>query len=360
MGETSMALRPLPDLTKSFEAPLRGPKPVIPWYNLNPRRDASPCVIRRKFEYTKTNLEKLAYAERLLDAVSSLPPDQRHPDAIENLQMRVTNAQEWFRFSEQTLRNAVRYAMARIKPDSDDGEFLRAMHPGRKPKGRINRRQHKLIRYYSDTLDEFILAKRVAANYSGSGEALQALMQQAASVIQLCKKRSPREDDDAKQQGVLGLLRAARGFYPHRENEAIKDGKLDKLARFNTYSKMWVHREMEARRSGACKPGMAVEQGKHITVASIDAQPAKEATKDGSDYWHPVAEEPDHALSVDVRDALANLQPLEQEMINRVILRGEKISELAREKDTPHHKLRATLKRAKEKLSVALSPSLSS
>ena len=284
----------------SFKSVLQGPPEVIPWEK---RERASPVEIRRAFTYLTTRNKRVAQAEALLTKVSALPAEERHPDAIQNLKDRVENARDWLHHSTDVLDSLVKFALARI-----DGTLQRE---SRRPLGRANKKWHTTLRYYAAVLEEFKLAKSAAAGHSGSSDALAALIHRSKAVVKFYSNRSNREYDDAEQEAMLGILKAAEAFDPAHSN----------LARFNTYAQWKVRRATEARTNAVLKPGKTYNaEGKVVTRFSVDAF----TDDDNPDSNHPATEDQEGGLSTDLTAALATLTPDERVIVQHHL--NEKMS----------------------------------
>ena len=294
---------------------LSGPPDVIPW---DKRTRASPVEIRRAFTYLVTRHKRLAQAEARLKRIQMLPM-QRHPDAITNAQASVENARAWLAFSADTLDSLVRFAAARI-----DGTLPCS---SRRPRGRTNRRWHQTLRYYAAVLEEFKTAKCASAGHSASSDALIKLIRHSKSVVSFYVSRSKRESDDAEQEAMLGLLKAAEAFDPAHA----------KMARFNTYAQWKIRRAVEARTAAVLKPGTTYDaEGRHVWSRSVETQ------DDGDvhpDIFHPTTKDQSPGLSEDLRSALSILTEDERAIVQRRFVDYESVRHISLSMGIPQHRL---------------------
>ena len=373
-----------------FAATLKGPPAVREWPTMDPGKDGSPCVIKRRFQYWQTNLNKLSAAEKALQGYLD-GPGEKHQVDIEALQLRIENRKSWVRFSADTLRNSIRFARARINPDSEDYELLMNICPKcgidtrhelnvvhdeathfvsvslqsgkselrcmscyqaepyakarlgvtRKPRGRLNRKFHKELRYYDNVLDSFFCAKKAAAGNSMSDAAINELMAMAGSTISHFKFKTAREAEDAEQQGMVGLLEAARKFDPTASN----------LAKFTTYASFWIRRRAQARKTSHCRPGVAIVKGKHKTTSSIQNSDRDEGH---ADRFHPGAKVIDHDLKLDVQAALGALSKLSRQIMIDRLIHKEPLRDIASKYSLPVTKVRLIIDGGTAHLAEAL------
>lgn len=336
------------------KAPAWTGEPVA-WYDLNPRRDGSPCVIRRVFERYKTAVNRLGRAEtKLAEAEKANAPERK----LTELKGKVAHFGKRENYARQVLQNTVRFALARIRPNSDDGKELARRHPEVKvsTRGARNKKHHKQIEYYANVVDEYILAKTMRSGATGSKEAAEQLMARSSNLISFHKIKSPREGDDAEQQAFFGIDRACEKFMPHRgfdgKDEEINAGSTRGLARLSTYASNWIRRMMEARKSSECPPGMYVGPGaKKGYTSSLHVEAGDD---NHADRFHP-AVEVDQGFKNDVDEALKMLDPLERELVTRVLMHGTPLNDIAREKEISARKLGRVMGGAKEKLAHLLS-----
>lgn len=366
--------------------PRKGSLEVRPWNTMDPSKDGSPCVIKRRFKYWQTNLKYFADAEKALkDYTAKARQTSR---VVNRLEGRVAKAAERAEFSAQTLRNSVRFALARITPGSEDYKQLSRQCPkcktdatqsslhkpfvtaylengkselrcifcfnkspatkyrfnsSRRPLGRSNQKFHKELNYYNRELDNFFTAKRAAAGCSGSDEAMKKLLSMTQRTINHFKYKSAREADDAAQQGMMGLLEAAKKFDPGQSN----------LAKFTTYASFWIRRRAQARKSSHCRPGLAMTGGKHIGVTSMETSASNEDGR--GDSLHPTASITDTGLKMDINTALAKLDDESREMLLENTYHGMTMKSLAEKYNYTPAQVRNILKKAKAIMAEELS-----
>ena len=372
----------------NFATDLKGPQPVREWSTMDPSKDGSPCVIKRRFKYWQTNLKRLSKAEARLAAYRERPIKRQHRADIEALGQRIENRLNWVQFSADTLRNSVRFARARISPNTEDYKVLMQLCPSckidtatlrvpkpfvsvklengktqlrcescfsdeplvtathgvkRRPRGRLNKKFHKELRYYDKVLDQFFLAKKACAGNSMSADALEELMSLTGKTIGHFKNQSARERDDADQQAVLGLLEAAGKFNP--------DPDVSKLAKFTTYASLWIRRRTQARKTSHCKPGMAIIKSKHVSTARIETNDGEDGH---ADRFHPGARSVNVGLKLDVAEAMSRLDERSQSIVMDHLVYKATLKELAEKCGLSISKIRTVIGNAKEQLAEDL------
>ena len=368
--------------------PRKGAREVREWNTMDPSKDGCPCVIKRRFTYWQTNLKRFADAEKALKEYRA--KTRRTARVLKKLEDKVTRAAERAEFSAQTLRNSVRYARARITPGSDDYKQLARQCPHcktdtktsslthpfvtaylengkselrcifcfnkepatkyrfnvkRRPLGRSNQKFHKELMYYDRELDNFFLAKRAAAGCTGSNEAMKKLVSLTQRTINHFKFKSAREVDDAAQQGMLGLLEAAKKFDPAESN----------MAKFTTYASFWIRRRAQARKSSHCRPGLAMAGGKHIGVTSMESAGSSNDGEGAGDFFHPAAEAADTGLRMDIDAALSKIDDQAREMLLANTYHGMTLAKLAEKYGYTPAQVRNILVKAKAVLAEELS-----
>lgn len=309
---------------------LKGPPAVIPWYERDPRRDGSPCVIARKFGYVLTHHKRLKEAE---DALKAARERRASSCVIADLEARVANQMAWLKFSEDTLESCLKFAQARL-----DGS-LEQYQPSVKGRGKTNKHYHEQILHYVRVFESWKLAKTAAAGHSKSNEAMEKLMSYSEAVVAVFRRKSGREADDADQQAMLGLLQAANEYDPLNE----------KRASFNTFARWKIMRATQIRKASHCAPGKTMVNGKIVTRGHIEVTDEESR----SDAFHPVTQH-DDARELDVQHALAQLTEDERELIDQHVMQNVSIRQLAEERGQSVHVLRNTIKKAKEKLARLL------
>ena len=372
----------------TLSSDLKGPPPVRDWSTMDPSKDGSPCVIKRRFQYWQTNLKRLSAAEKTLREYQERPESKQRDVDIRALEQRVSNRLRWVEFSSETLRNSIRFARARITPNSDDYKVLMnlcskchtdtstlgfekpfvsvTMESGktemrcescvdsepytkvrrgvkRRPRGRLNQKFHRELRYYDRVLDNFMLAKKACAGNSFSAEALEKLLDITGKTIGHFKNQTAREKDDAEQQAVLGLLEAARKFDPNPE--------VSKLAKFTTYASIWIRRRTQARKTSHCKPGVAIFKNKHHATARIETNDSEEGH---ADRFHPGAKVVDPGLQIDVASALSKLDDQTRELVTEHLIHKRTLSELEEKTGLSVSRIRTIVGNAKEQLATEL------
>ena len=240
---------------------LKGPPEVRPWHALNPRRDGSPVVLRRKFDYVKTRHNDLAKAERRLEQALAVPEHQRHPECVENLRLAVANWRRWLMFSIQTLEQHCKFALARLDGtlDREHPNFdkngrqvkygrTRPKKQGSKQESARKQKVRKLVDYFLAELPTYVACCAVAAGNSQQDEAMALLMRVARPVVEKCKRDSGREPEEAEQLAWQYLFeKTARKFNPASDDS---NG-----AAFNTYFTWGARRATQKRTYADAAPG---------------------------------------------------------------------------------------------------------
>ena len=372
----------------SFHTDLKGPPPVREWYLMDHTKDGSPCVIKRRFGYWQTNIERLTEAEKKLAEYKTRPRAEQLEIDAQALRERIDNKLQWLAFSEATLRNSIRFARARITTDSDDYTFLMRICPtcgvdtstlgiespfarglqadgksnvccvsccdsemfvsavkgvSRRGMGRMNKSVHEDLRYYDRVLDQFFLAKKAVAGNSLSDSAFLELQDLTAKTIGHFKNQSAREGEDAEQAGALGLMEAARKFDP--------DPEVSKRAKFTTYASLWIRRRAQARKTSHCKPGTAIIKGKHVATAQIDVGDDDEGR---SDRFHPGGSSPKLGLKFDVAEALAALPEQTRDLVTDYLIYKRTLVEIEAETGISVNKIRTIIAAGKAQLAILL------
>lgn len=325
--------------------PLKGPPEPQAWWSYK-KSGACPIVIERKLKYVVTHLNNLAEAEQLYKEEEAKPELDRHPDALQNLKLRVENRRAWLDYSIQVLRNCLRFALARIEGGSEDNKLLRELRaeagmPYKNLTGRTNKRKHDKIRGYSKVLDQYLLAKTAVSGTSRANDAMKAVWKICAKAVGVHKHKSGRERDDAQQQAALGILKACKAYEPG------ENGKFAQLSTFASY-KIW--RATQARKASHCKPGKTIEGGKTKAVFSISAPTAE----DGTDVFHPSATGVDQVLVHDVRSALDSLPDNIRSIAYDGLLMGTKAADIAESEGLTISQVRSRLRKAKAVLAELL------
>jgi len=369
---------------------LKGPPEVRKWFAMDPAKDGSPCVIKRRFTYWQTNLKRLSKAEENLKAYKERPPNKQKPELLLALREKVANRKLWVEFSVETLRNSTRFARARISPEGDDYKALMDRCPKcgedastldksghatafvsarlgnrksevrcvsccnsepaekltydvkRRPRGRANKSIHKTLHYYDAVLDSFIWAKKAAAGNSLSDDALEHLLKLVGKTIGHFKNQTAREREDAEQQAIMGLLEAARKFDPAKSN----------LAKFTTYASFWVRRRTQARKTSHCKPGLAIIKGK-VKADGLRFE-MNDSEEGRSDRYHPGAASVNLPLQLDVKTALNELEATERAIVVAHLINRETLATLTERHNIPVSKIRAIIASASAKLAERL------
>lgn len=297
---------------------LKGPPGVTPWWSHNERRGGCPCVIKRKLGYVITRLSDLSKWENLYHVEAEKPEDARHPLALEHLKMRIDNKEQWLDYSVETLRGAVRFALARIESSSEDHQIMLDLRaaagmPFKHATGRTNARWHNELRYYSDVLEQYLIAKTAVSKTSRSSAAMEELWDLCGNAVNTFKANSGREVDDAMQQAALGIMRAASKFDPGHGG----------LAKFRTYASHWIRRMTQVRKTDDCKPGQIMVGGKIKSVKNIEIS----SEDDGrSDQFHPETDNTDVGVRFDVSQALAQLSEADRSLVERRLVHGESLA----------------------------------
>ena len=288
---------------KSYKStkPLVGPIDVTPWHELT---RASPCELDRKFGYVRTRHKNLAKAERLLIKVSALPVNQRHPDAIDNLNARANNHRAHLAFCCRTLEEHCKFAVARfdgsldkLKPLAHGKKRGKTGGNGRTPKAAAKIK--RLVNYYLNELPTYFACCAVSEGTSGQDDAMRLLMQTAAPVVAMIRKKSPRGPEMAEQLAWEALWqKASPKFDPTKSN----------MPRFNTYFCQWARRVNQVRTYADYPPGTIKIDGKFVVPSSLSVD-----EDHGSDMRHPEVYDKDFVLQNAVQTAMAGLSETQRE-----------------------------------------------
>jgi RNA polymerase sigma factor (sigma-70 family) len=370
-------------------ASLAGPPTVRPWHDMNEKRDASPCVLGRKFVAVRTRHRNLAQAEARLKTAKANP--EINAVVLERLVERRDNAQSWLSFTIATLDEHLRFAVARY-----DGSLDKARpHPSGRPRKAFEKdefvKARRLVAYYHDSLTEFKLAAAAAAGtwtrsvcsagkhgpcdeyregtvsmkkngktitackhilaeadrkpiggHAGTEEAAKLLISSAHSVIESCKQHSGREPEVAEQLAWIEVLETAARFDPTASN----------MARFNTYYTYRARRATQIRSANDCPPGKTRIKGKIMACGTIHVDEDSE----DSAFRHPVTQDvfTDNAMKEAVAQALSNLAPGEQEIAALYLMGDLSLRKLAEQKSLTMHQVRKLVATVTEKLQSAL------
>ena len=321
----------------------KGPPAVRDWWTLNPKRDGSPCVLKRKFGYVKTHYNKLADAEAKLAEAKKLPEGRRRERKVEDLTDRVENRRAWLQFSVDTLRAHCHFAVARYTGElervnpSGTGK-KRGVTPGKKKAREIR----KLVTYFEGIIPVYLQCLAVAEGTSDRDEAMESLMTTAKPVVEVWKRKSGREADEAEQLAWIEIITTAKKFDPTSSN----------MSQFNTYFSWRARRATQIRKDSDCPPGRQRIKGKIVTRGTIHM--------DGDDgdtaAFHPTVED-DHnneAKSA-VHEALAALSETEREIAVAHLMEGISLRKLAEIRGETVHAVRKQVNDVKDKLRGALS-----
>ena len=368
----------------SFFKPLKGPRALKPWFEIT---RATPVELQRMFDRFRSRHRKLAKVEKLLREVRALPEDQRHPLAVDNLTARRNNALAHLTFSEQNLRNHLKFAVARYDGTLDEIKPLAngKMRPGRAQKNLADARA--TVRYYNAAIDEFCLAAAAAAGswkrtvcgggkpcaeyrsgktlmkkgnkqivackhviadharkpiagHTGSEEAAVALIEHAKPVIDVMKRKSGREDDVAEQLAWIEVIETAAKF-------DLANGK---HARFNTFYTWWARRATQVRSANDCPPGKTRIKGKIIARGTLHVE---EGEGDSARY-HPTVTDEDNSAKEAVLLALSKLSEEEQEIATLTLMGDVSLRNLAEQKGCTVHHIRKLKAEVTEKLQAIL------
>jgi RNA polymerase sigma factor (sigma-70 family) len=376
--------------------PLAGPPMPQAWWSYHLNNGGSPVVIKRKLGYVVTALSELARWETVLKQELARSADERHPDAIQNLNRRIANANDWANYSIQVLRNCVRFALARIT-DGPDAEEMRSKRletaereisllpadeakvarlifqgggyrrvaselsisdadaremidrvkgkirvaPLLRASGRRNKKWHDELRYYAQVLDSYLLAKEAVSGTSRSDAAMAILWRDLSKVVSFHKSKSGREMDDAEQQAALGLLAACREFLP---------GKDGKFAQLPTFAQWKIRRETQVRKNSQFRPGLTTIGGKLKATKSLDIH--DESGR--ADQYHPEGVEDNNVVVNDVASALATLSEDERALVESALIRGESIAKISAATGDSVQRIRTKLAELKERLGEML------
>ncbi|MCI0560127.1 MAG: sigma-70 family RNA polymerase sigma factor [Nitrososphaera sp.] len=311
---------------------LKGPPAVTLWWSHNDRRGGCPCVLKRKLGYVITRLNDLAKWEKRFNEASEDEPSR---SKLEKLQARISNKEQWLDYSVETLRGAVRFALARIESDTEDhAEMLRlraeAGMPFKHATGRTNAKWHAELKYYRDVLEQYLLAKTAVSGTSRASPAMEEVWKLCSKAVATYQATSGREVDDAMQQAALGIMRAASKFNPAHGG----------LAKFTTYAGHWIRRMTQVRSTDDCKPGQIMIKGKVKTIGHIDVSSEDD---ERSDKYHPQTDSSDHTMQFDVNRALQALSEDDRDIAVRRLLNRETLQSISETTGIPLVKLRTKL-----------------
>lgn len=329
---------------KSYQQKLAGPPVVRSWQDLNPKRDGSPCVLRRKFGYVRTRHQRLGKAERLLEQVKSLPENERHPEAVRNLSASVENHRAWLNFSCQTLEQHCKFAVARFDGKLDEVKPLasgrkRGSTGGNGRSKKAARKIRKLVEYLRGELDVYIACCAVAAGTSGQNAAMKLLMRTAKPVVDVMKARSGREPELAEQLAWKYLWeKTAKSFDPASEKS--------NMAKFNTYFSPGARRATQLRTHADAPPGKIKVGNKFVSRGSIHTV---DETSDAA-LNHPVFYDADTTLPNAVQAALADLGEDERRFAVLRFIERSSLRDLATEYEISVHQVRKLEQSVGEKL----------
>lgn len=329
---------------KSYQQVLKGPPEVRPWHTLNPRRDGSPCVLKRKFGYVKTRHKNLADAEHLLAEVSARPASERHPQAVENLTASVENWRKWLMFSIQTLQEHCRFAVGRfdgslaeVRTLVDKNGFTRKWGQTRDPKKAKETR--RLVNYYLAQLSPFIACCAVSTGTSGQNEAMRLLMQIAQPVVEKVKRESGREPEEAEQLAWKYLFeKTAHKFDPSSEKS--------NMAAFNTFFTYGAKRATQKRTKNDAAPGEIKINGRYVRRGTLHS---RDEDSDSA-MFHPGTYDEDPVTRAAVANALSRLNDVEKRFAVMRFVESMSLRQIASENGISTHQARNLEKSVGERL----------
>jgi len=324
------------------------------WWSLNLRSADTRTVVQKRRQYLQTALQAITRWENSLKEEKSKPLDERNSLDLASYAKQITSAKRWFESEAQSLRNCVRFAVACETPNSEDYAELVAKRSKAGIRtiqtAQVSKDELKELQVFAATVEEYILAKQVAAGNSLSNEAMKRVWELCSSAVTTFKRSNfVREEDDTAQQAALGVLRACELYEPSGQ----------KAAKLATYATHWIRRKVEARNGSHCKPGLTrLPGGKLVNYCSIEpsTSPSSEGGTQGHhrpDQFHPKHEE-DAGLKLDVHAAIAELGEAERQVAQRVLLNGEKTNECAAAMGINTAKVRSLLGKAKKNLAKLL------
>lgn len=297
-----------------YKQDLKGPPSVRLWPTLNPKRDGSPCVLKRKFGYVKTRHNSLAKAEKHLVELKESPQPtsprktRRHTQSIENLTLLVENYRAWLMFSIQTLDQHCRFAVARfdgsldeIKPifTSVGNQRTRGKTGGNGRTPRRTAEVQRLVNHYLAQLPAFIACCAVSSGISDQNDAMKLLMKIAKPVIEKVKWECGREQDEAEQLAITYLWdKTVHKFNPASEKS--------NMAAFNTFFTWGARRATQKRTKNDAAPGeikMPGKDGKFVTRGTLHS---RDEDSDSA-LFHPGTYDEDPVTRAAVADALLRL-----------------------------------------------------
>lgn len=375
---------------KQSSRELKGPHAVRSWTEMDEKRDASPCVIDRHMNALRTRHRKLAKAELALREALQVPEDRRSSATVENLTHRRENAKAWLDFTVATLKEHLKFAVARYDGSLDE---IRPLPNGKKRsahKKKALTKARKLVSYYTDTLDEFLLAAAASAGswrrlvcradkhlkgcleyqsgettvkhagktitackhvlaelerkpipgHAGSEEAVKSLIEHAQPVIQRVKHKSQREPEVAEQLAWIEVVETARRFDPTNSN----------MARFNTYYTYRASRAVEIRAAKHAPPGKTRIKGKIVARGTLHVEDGE----GDSALFHPTTVNPNVDLQNAVVSAMSSLSDEERDLAEDYLVDKVSYNELAAKRGVTVYQIRKRVAALTERLQLVL------
>jgi len=319
---------------KSYRQELKGPPTARPWHTLNPKRDGSPCVLKRKFDYVLTRHKVLAKAEALLKTTKALPETHRHPEAVEDLTRSVDNHRAWLLHSIQTLEQHCRFAVSRFDGSYDE------MHPvftktGKQIKRGASRhpeeaaKVQKLVSYYLAQLSAYIACCAVSTQTSGQNEAMKLLMQIAKPVIEKVKRECGREQDEAEQLAITYLFEKTVHIFNPASPQA-------NMAAFNTFYTYGAKRATQKRTKNDAAPGECKLPGKDGRFVTRGTLHSRDEDRDSS-MFHPGTYDEDPLTRAAVGNALSRLSAEEKTFAIMRFVEQQSLRQIATENGISTH-----------------------
>lgn len=262
----------------------------LPW---DVRGRVVPQWMKRAAALVKREHERLAKAER---ALASVTPTRIYEQQV--LRKRVAYRREMVKVVEDRLAAMTEHGAAQTAN-----------------KGRhMGDATVATIKHLYSSVEDVKATSALAAGSSFSSERYTMLEKKLKSALLSlpAKKGFLRERDDAIQQGRLGIQKAAEKWdvgHPLR-------------SKFTSYAPLWIGRFMECRTDD----GVAADKRRKGSwkKSSLDVHEDDER----SDFKHPAASD-DTARTAIVRMMLEQLTPIERTVVERAVMRSEKVVDVA-------------------------------
>ena len=173
----------------------------------------------------------------------------------------------------------------------------------------------KMVKHIASSLDDVKATAALAAGSSFNQERYDALEKKLKSALLAlpAKKGFLREREDAIQEGRLGIHRAAEHWEVGHKLRA----------KFSSYAPQWIGRFME------CRTDASVASDKRRKDSPVKTSLDTHEDDERSDFKHPSASD-DTARTAFVNLLLEQLTPIERTVVERTIMKSEKLAAVAR------------------------------